>query len=139
MIDQGRVLEIERRLNRVLRDLAALQAQIKEVSQALPRAWTNNGPSGDGGGGSLCWARTPSSVSAATGTWPSLTPSSFTADVYRRTGTDLALVKEDATIYWWYLDGADSGKLVPCVKNADGSYDAVVDSCTAVDLDEVVE
>jgi hypothetical protein len=126
---------IERLLTGAFRDLASLKAQVKENSQNIPRAWTNNGPSGDGGGGSLCWARTPSSVSAATGTWPSLTPSSFTSDVYRRAGTSLDLVAEAATIYWFYLDAADEGKLVPCVRNADGSFDAVLDSCTEIDED----
>jgi hypothetical protein len=134
MIEPARVREIERRLSRALRDIDATKAQVRELSQMLPRAWANGDPGADGGGGSLYLTRCPG-VAAASGTWPTLTPSSYTADVYDTAGGSLVLVQASATIYWWYLDGADEGKLAPVAKNSDGTYYAVLDTCTGVDLD----
>jgi hypothetical protein len=128
--------EVEIRLNELQYYLNDLAQKVDEALQQFPRAWQA------GGGGSsspsyLHWCRVPSGGSgAATGTWPTLTQATFEADVYGNVSGTLTLAAEGATIYWKYLDAADEGKIVPVVKNADGStWDAVLDSCTAVDLD----
>lgn len=82
--------------------------------------------------GGLYWCTTPGAVSAASGSWPSLTPQTFTADVYHNEDGAQVLVESAVTVYWWYKDAAAAGKLVPCLPNADGTYDAIADSCTAV-------
>ena len=115
--------------------LDRLADAVKRLQQQL-----RNGGGGGGGGGEatrLHWTRIPSGgVDAATGTWPSLVAESFESDVYRGAGSGLTLVSEAATVYWRYLDGADAGKLVPCVPNGDGSYDAILDSCTTIPEDD---
>ena len=135
-MSQARIGEIERRMNGVQRDIADALSRIAALQQLLNKLANGLGLGGSAGGSTrLHWARVPvGGVDAATGTWPSLSPSSFTSDVYRGGGS-LALVAEDATVYWYYLDGADEGSLVPCLPNGDGSYSAVTNSCTPIPED----
>ena len=133
MIAERRILEIERRLENQAREIEALRRKVVELGQMVPRAFSAGAGSGGGEPTRLCWAQIPSGgVDAATGTWPSLTPKSFAADVYCQTQSGWVKVAESATVYWRYKQGADAGKLVPCVPNAGGSYEAILDSCEVV-------
>jgi len=135
-VNQERLLEIERRQNRDRNRIDDLASTVAELRQLLNKLANGLG-GGQGGGAStfLHWARIPTGgVDAAAGTWPSLTPSSFTSDVYR-SGPALAIAAEAATVLWFYLDPADAGKLVPCIPNADGSFSAILDACTVIPED----
>lgn len=132
---QSRELAQERLLNELDRRLRTAEDKVSQALQQIPRM-----AGGSGGSGSapprLGWCRIPTGgVAAATGTWPTLTTTSFTADVYVTGKTEP--VATGATIVWKYLDGADEGKLVACYPNntSGTSWDAIVNSCTGVDLD----
>jgi hypothetical protein len=130
-MSQSRELEQEARLKWLDRRLRLAEERIAEALQAIPRAWDSG--QGNGGGSTRSyWCRTSGTVAVATGTWPSLTPTTFTADVYVSHSGALASVATGATIYWWYKDTAAANKLVGLIPNGDGTYDARHDSCTAV-------
>ncbi|MDG3003255.1 hypothetical protein [Paludisphaera mucosa] len=124
---------------------AAMWNRMQEAVRDLQRVRFGAGLAGRVGPGGLqvtalpirrtraSWCRIPSGgVLAATGTWPALTPKTFVADVYENSAGALALVASSATIYWWYKDSALANKLVACIANDDGTYDALLDSCTVV-------
>jgi hypothetical protein len=69
-------------------------------------------------------------VSGATGTWPAITPVSFTADVYQVSGANLTLYLASATIYNWYAAGLDDDKTVTVLPDGSGSFVAIAQSCT---------
>lgn len=124
--------EQERRLNILDRRLRLAEDRIAEAAQALPRVLAGGGGNGDGSASRSYWCRTAGTVAAATGTWPSLSPATFVADVYVSDAGALVSVATSATIYWWYKDTAAASKLVGLIPNGDGTYDARHDSCTAV-------
>jgi hypothetical protein len=70
------------------------------------------------------------SLAAATGTWPSITPTSTTAAVYKVSGGALVLVDASATVYNFEPDPTDSTKRQPLGKNADDSYSVLTQSCS---------
>jgi hypothetical protein len=121
----SRISATERNYQDVISRLNQLQQQMRTIPAGA-------GPGGGGGMQQVCWCRTPGSVSAATGSWPSLTPATFSADIYQDTGGTLTQVASSATVRWFYKDTAAANKLVPCFPNPDGTYDAVAESCTAV-------
>lgn len=130
-MSQARELEQEARIKWLDRRLRVAEDQIAEALQSIPRMLGGGG--GDGGAPARSyWCRTSGSVAAATGTWPSLTPATFTADVYANDSGSLSSVATGATIYWWYKDGIAVNKLVGLTPNGDGTYDGRHDSCTAV-------
>lgn len=125
-------------LQRRIEDLATKQAQmlsrLAETEQSTIKVWMDQGGGGGGSQVKALWCMTPSAVSAATGVWPTLTPHTFTADVYANGSGTLTIVAPGSTVYWWYKDAIAAGKLIPVIPNADGSYDAVASSCTRVDV-----
>jgi hypothetical protein len=36
------------------------------------------------------------------------------------------------TVYWYYKDASTAGKLMAVSQNTDGTWDALLDSCTVV-------
>ena len=67
----------------------------------------------------------------ATGTWPAITPESFSADVYQESadGTTLTLFEAGATVRNWYAAGLDAGKTVTLIPGAAGAYVVIAQSC----------
>jgi len=128
---EPRIREIERRLEQLQHENARLQGLLNETQQSLNRAWMNSPAGGGGGGAGAFWAESPG-FAAATGTWPALTPDFDAADVYQDVSGSLVLVATGATIYWWYKDASTAGKLLMVLPNGDGTYDAILDSCSAI-------
>lgn len=128
---EARVRQLESLLARALQQIEGLKSRLAAAEQLANKLSGGYLPPSGGEATRLHWCRTPGAVAAASGTWPGYTPTTFTADVYRGPGA-LTLVASGATIYWRYKDAAAAGKLVPCVPNGDGTYDAVADSCTVV-------
>jgi len=130
---EGRLIKLELLVKDQAQTIRALNTRANAMEQQgrqpLAMMWQ-----GAGGGGDVraYWCRTPGAVAAATGTWPTLTATPFTADVYKDVAGTMTLEATGATVRWWYKDTAVVNKLVPCLPNGDGTYDALADSCTAV-------
>jgi hypothetical protein len=132
---EGRIIRLELLLQSAQDALRKLDGRAgsleQQARQPLAQMWQGGGSGGDP---IPLWAITPGAVAAATGTWPTLTPSTFTSDVKKDVAGVLTAVATGATIRWFYKDGATIGKLVPVMDNGDGTYDARADSCTRVDV-----
>jgi hypothetical protein len=130
--DTPRLAALEARFERLLLAIADLQAAIGRVQQPE----VNAAGSGQNSGGvytPLFWAHAPSTVAAATGSWPTLTPSTFTSDVYSDTAGALVLQATSQTVRWFYKDSAASGSLIPVMPTDNGTaWDAIGNSCTPV-------
>lgn len=127
--------ELERFTEELSRRLAHAEARIASAEQNVSKLWNNAGGGGGGGTGKAYWCKSPSGgIAAATSTWPTLSPASFTADVYQDVAGTLTLFSAGATVYWWFKDTDSGNRLIPCTANGDGSFDAVANSCTRVDV-----
>ncbi len=126
----NRLLDLEARFERQRLLIQALQRQLAALA-ATPANAVSGG--GSGGGGIVYWARMPSTVAAATGSWPTLSPSTFTSDIYVDVAGTLTLVASSQTVRWFYKDSAASGSLIPVEPTDNGTaWDAIGNSCTAV-------
>lgn len=131
---EGRITGLERwrrlvarKLNDTLERLGRAETDIQQRS--------GGGLGGGGGSEPAYWTVGDGLGNAATGTWPTLTPYTFTADVYKFVGTTQTLVASGVTVNWPYKDPMDTtaGKLMPLKPNDDGtSYDAIEESCMVV-------
>lgn len=128
---EGRVIRLELMLKKAEDALRAANTRLNTLEtngrQPLAMMWNQGG----GGMGGVLWVLTPGTGGPATGTWGTITPDSFTADVYRTVGGAQTLVATGATIYWWYNDTFAASKPVPVGDNGDGTYDAIAEGCTA--------
>lgn len=131
----ARVEELERRIDELTSRLARSENRLAQTEQSAAKLWGGTTILNSGAANVALWTISPSSgVTAATGVWPTLTPSTWTEDVYSDVGGTLTSVASGATIRWWYKDADPGNRLVPVIPNGDGSYDAVADSCTRVDV-----
>lgn len=127
---QSRFYHLEQMLELLASRLTRAESRLVTAEQQLPKVWGGSG----GGGGTPTYSyriKSPG-FSAATGSFPTLTPSSATVDVYQSVGGALVLYAASQTIYWYYKDASTSGRLMSVLPNADGSWDAILDSCTGV-------
>jgi hypothetical protein len=69
-------------------------------------------------------------VSGATGTWPTITPISFTADVYIVSGSVMTKIAPSATIFNWYAASLDANKTCTLMQDSSGSFVVLAQSCT---------
>lgn len=129
--NEGRIVRLETLMRYVLDALRKLGLRADALEQ---QARATNGISynwGGGGGASghyVCM--TPSSGTfEATGTWPSLTPGSFTADVYKSDSGALVLVAEEADVYCYYPASPANDKVVTLAACGDGSFGVLGESC----------
>jgi hypothetical protein len=112
-------------LKRMLQDLTQ---QLKAVQQQARTA--SSGDGGGGGGAGSFYCLPSSAVGGAAGTWPTLTPASFTADVYQANGAALNLVQASAQCYNFMPAGLVTSKVVYLSADGQGNFDAVTQSCT---------
>lgn len=130
-----RVARLELDNQALKNQLAAMARALDQVAQAQ-RVGQLGGYNGGGGSpGKAYWCVGDGTARAATGTWPSLTPATFTSDVYEFVGGVQTLVGSGKTINWPYKDAMSTtaGKLIPCVLNGDQTtYDADMESCLKV-------
>lgn len=90
-------------------------------------------PIGGGSGLSSAYyvAQTPSSGTwAASGTWPSITPGSFTADIYESVAGALNLVTTGATVYNHFPSSPGTSKRILVEPCGDGTWGVTSESCT---------
>jgi hypothetical protein len=128
-----RLKELEARFERLIVDHQLLKTQIAALNNQL-QALQGQGGNGQGGGwGQLYWAHAASGISAATGSWPTITPATFTSDIYADVGGTWAKQATSQTVRWFYKDTAAANSLVPVVPCDGGTaWDAIGNSCTAV-------
>ena len=128
-----RLDQLEARFERLRLDLQDVQRKLTQVLQQTRDLQAKYVPTGGGNGNSIFWAHAPSAIAAATGSWPSLTPSTFTSDIYVDLGGTFAPVASSQTVRWFYKDSAASGSLIPVAPTDNGAaWDAIGNSCTAV-------
>lgn len=121
-IAEIQIVELKRRLFDAEARIARLELMLSQVQ---------GGTGGGGGTSGMFWCKSPG-FAAASGSWSSITPSTGVADVYRSTGGALVSFSASQTINWYYKDASVAGKLVAVSQNTDGTWDAILDSCTAI-------
>lgn len=111
--------------------IAQLTARIITLEQAQQN--TGYGYAQGGGGGGIFYAITPASGSwGATGTFPSLTAGSFTANVYASGGSGpaLTLATSSATVYNWFPASPANSLVIEIFVDGSGNYVTGPQSCT---------
>ncbi len=78
----------------------------------------------------IFYAKSASVIPATTGTWPTLTLSSISSDIYQRTNGDLDLIEEDGVIYNVMPDPTIANHRLILSLNSDGTYDCIGMSCS---------
>jgi hypothetical protein len=122
-IAEIQIVELKRRLADAEARIARLELMLNQMTGG-----------GGGGGGTLgsFWCRSPG-FAAATGTWPTITPASnASVTIYQSVGGALVSYASSQTVYWYYKDASTVNKLMAVSQNTDGTWDALLDSCTAV-------
>lgn len=123
----NRLLAIEQQIAQWLRDWTDLLSRLVRLEQ---NPWLQQGPIAGGSNGTTGWyVANHLNLTAATGTFPSITPTSTTAAVYVESGGSLVEVSASATIYNFGPDATDSTKRQYLAPNGDGTYSLVGQSC----------
>jgi hypothetical protein len=78
---------------------------------------------------SVYFCQPTGTVSGASGTWPTVTPAGFTADIYIASGDTLTLFESGAQCYNWYGSGLVADKTCYMVQDDTGAYVVVTQSC----------
>lgn len=129
----NRLEQLEARFERLRLDLQDAQRKLTQALQQIRDGQTRYVPTGGGSANAIFWAQAPSAIAAATGSWPTLTPSTFTSDIYVDLAGTLTLVAGSQTVRWFYKDTAASGSLIPVEPTDNGTaWNAIANSCTAV-------
>ncbi len=126
---EGRVKACEERIEYLIRYLQDLIPQLRAAAQSARTAGATYGSSGGSSGGTY-FCQPGSTVSGATGTWPSLTPISFTADVYVTAGSSGVLSMASATVYNWFPASLAASKVCFVLPDGSGTFVVVTQSCT---------
>jgi hypothetical protein len=126
---ETRIAAVEQRVEWLIRQVQDLIPQLRAALQQARNTSASYGGGGGGGGGSL-FAMPGSTVAAATGTYPTGTPASFTANVYTTAGGTMTLSATGATIYNWFPAALTASKICFVVADGTGDYVVVTQSCT---------
>ena len=81
------------------------------------------------GGGGHAWCHLGASLGPATGTWPTLTPTSASVTVYTSSGGSLSASTGTPIVYNWHNVTWAAGKTTYLAANPDGTYDIVDQDC----------
>jgi hypothetical protein len=86
---------------------------------------------GLGGQGDAVYFCSPTSaVLGSTGTWPNITPASFSADIYQAQRGTLVKLVAGGKVFNWYAASLVATKVVTVSDNRDGSFSVIAQSCT---------
>jgi hypothetical protein len=127
---ETRIAAVEQRVEWLIRQVQDLIPQLRAAAQQARSAGATYGGSGGGGGGGVFFCLPSSGVSGATGSWPALTPISFTADVYTVAGGTLTLSMASATCWNFFPSPLVASKVVCLAADGTGDFDAITQSCT---------
>ena len=128
---ETRIKAAEDAIEYLRRQMQDLIVQVRQAANNARTASATYGAGGGGGGGGGTYFCLPSGpVSGATGTWPSLTPVSFIADVYTTAGGSMTLSAASATCWNFFPAGLIASKVVFLAADGTGNFVAVTQSCT---------
>lgn len=125
---EARVFRLEGLVQSLLSSVSSLQARVGALEQGAHAPTSGTGGGGSGAGAYLA---NNLNLGAATGTWPSIAPTSTTADVYAESSGSLSKVASAATVYNFGPDATDVTKRQYLASNGDGTYTVVGQSCSA--------
>jgi hypothetical protein len=128
---ETRIGQAESKIEYLMRLIADLVQQLRGVQQqahGLGSDYQDTGGTGNGPGAFFC--QPSSTVGGASGSWPTLTAASFTADVYQSVAGALTLLAAAATIYNEFPAGLAAGKVCNVIPDGSGAYVVVTQSCT---------
>lgn len=129
----NRLEQLEARFERLRLDLQDTRRKLTQALQQIRDSQAKYLPTGGGGANAVFWAHATSAIAASSGFWPTLTPSTFTSDIYVDLAGTLTLVATSQTVRWFYKDNAATGSLIPVEPTDNGTaWDAIANSCTAV-------
>jgi hypothetical protein len=126
---ENQIQIVTNRVEYLFRLLTDLTAQLRAVQQGLQSAFQQEQGT-TSSGGATCWFADNLNLAAATGAWPTITPSSGTYTVYHANAGALVSIGSK-TVYNFMPDATDSTKRQILGKNADGTYSVITQSCTA--------
>jgi hypothetical protein len=126
---ETRIFAVEQRVEWLIRLVQDLIPQLRNATQAARTASAGYGDGGGGGGGGAFFCMPSGTVAGATGTWPALTPTSFTADVYTVAGGTMTLAAASATCWNYFPAGLVSSQVVALLADGTGNFDAIAQSC----------
>ena len=99
------------------------------VGSPTPNGWAIGADVADTAGIYFCL--TPSSGTwGATGSWPTLTAGTFTADVYEAEGSTLTKIATSAAIFNWFPSTPANSKVTMLFLDGTGSFVVGPQSCT---------
>jgi hypothetical protein len=125
---ETRIIQIEQRLEYWIRQIQDLIPQLRAAAQTARNAFSQYQP-GAGGGGVIYFCL-PTTISGASGSWPSLTPGSQSGlTVYQAQGTTLTSVGT-FTVYNWYPAAPSASKVAMCLPDGAGNMVLVAQSCS---------
>jgi hypothetical protein len=125
---EDRILQIERRLESLVRQIQDLIPQLRAAAQTARNAFQQYQP-GSGGGGSPLYCIVSGGL-AASGTIGSGSPTSLASQsVYSITGGAFVLVSSSATVYNGLPDAISSSASCILLANADGTYSIIAVAC----------
>jgi hypothetical protein len=125
---ESQIQIVTNRVEYLFRLLQDLTQQIRGLQKGLQGAYQQWEPNQDSGG-ATCYFADNLNLAGATGTWPSITPSSGSYTVYYANGG--ALVSLGSKIVYNFMpDGTDNTKRQILGKNADATFSVIAQSCT---------
>jgi hypothetical protein len=128
-----RFLELERRMAQLERRLSQVDSKATQAGQSVAQVWSlSPSPTTGGGAQSAYWVMSPSGgFAASTGGFPTITPSALTLTVYQDVGGVLTAIGT-AVCKWFFRDACPQYMLLALQPNGDGSFDVLLNGCTAV-------
>ena len=127
---ESRLGALESRVEYLVRYLQDLLPQLRSAQQSARTANQQYPYTSVGSGGGTFFCQPSGTVSGASGTWPSITPVSFTANVYQGTAGSLTLVTSSATIWNYCAASLVASKTCPVIADGSGAYAVYTQSCT---------
>lgn len=123
--NESRIRLLEDAVKRAWR---AIQNLLDRMTRAENRLMSLPGGGGSGGAGAGVFFCLPTTLGAATGTWPSLTPGSQSLTIYVAQGTTLSSLGT-STVYNWYPATPAASKVLLVLPDGAGNYVATAQSC----------
>jgi hypothetical protein len=124
---ETRLNRLENRFEQLLVAFQLLTQAVRAADQTAKGAYGQWQPQGSATGAVyFCY---PTTLTGATGIWPSLTPTSQSLTVYQVTGTTIASLGT-FTVYNWYPAAPAASKVCEVAPDGAGNFVTVAQSCT---------
>jgi hypothetical protein len=124
---ENRLSSLEQRFESWVRQLQDLIPQLRAAAQNARNAYQQYTPTGAQSG--AVYFCLPTTLTGATGSWPSLTPTSQSLTVYQASGTSLTSLGT-FTVYNWYPAAPAASKVCQVAPDGSGNFVVVAQSCS---------